>query len=151
MEKDIQKIVNSLLMLPYHLKSLLIIPDWAKRYSVHGKECCTGITGILARDGAHMHHTQSPSSSTSSLPELLPCCPSDLGDRKSEQILCQCTLGTSGRAGTAGDSTTVGTSHACTPIRGVQSPRRDAWLVLLFPTVMESPAVPARPHVPRVN
>ena len=50
-----------------------------------------------------------------------------LGNRKSEQICCQCTLGTCGRAGTPGDSRTVRTSHACTPIRGVQSPRRMAF------------------------
>ena len=40
-----------------------------------------------------------------------------LGDRKSEQIPSQCTLGARGRAGTAGAATTVRTSHACTPIR----------------------------------
>ena len=50
-------------------------------------------------------------------------------------IRCQCTLGTRGRAGTPGDSMTVGTSHAsrrgnCTQRIGVH-----AWLV---PTVMES-------------
>ena len=77
-----------------------------------------------------------------------------LGDRKLDQILCQCTLGTRRREGTVGVATTVGTSHAsrrgdCTQRIGVH-----AWLV---PTVVAagvgacgrvSSAVRAAPRVP---